>query len=256
MLDLMRNFVNNNVLYYGTLFGLSMILFLLICYFVWLNYKGKLTHQMEETKKEALDALNYLENEKTVEEIKPSEGDSKLRIESLLGKMQEDLELQKQEAIDHFEHQQEERSIISYQELKEATRKNTITIDDEEAPLMTTTELLRKDKQLVETVSLKEEIKEKMMGTGNKEKKAYKRSQFISPVYGIVDGQGDYPTIPPFHEHKESTVTVDLSYDDEMDPYFSVKPNSVKPKISSAVEEENRHLDEFLQSLKEFRQNL
>ena len=106
MLDLLNEFVNNNVLYYGTLFVLSIIFVSLICYAMWSHYKVKLIAEMKantesldkEEMPQVIEEVEHQEDEKTTE--------ATLKIENLLDQMKVDLDAQKQEAIDHFENQQ------------------------------------------------------------------------------------------------------------------------------------------------------
>lgn len=251
MLDLLNEFVNNNVLYYGTLFVLSIIFVSLICYAMWSHYKVKLIAEMKantesldkEEMPQVIEEVEHQEDEKTTE--------ATLKIENLLDQMKVDLEAQKQEAIDHFENQQEENSIISYQELKKLAQDRGLVIDDEEAPLVTTSELLNRRpevSQVATSTSVKEEVKEALMRpTEAPHHREYKRTQFISPVYGLMDDES-HPVKPvsPKPQVEVSTYHEETSHGD-----------AHKPKINvQALEDENRHLDEFLQSLKEFRNNL
>lgn len=251
MLDLLNEFVNNNVLYYGTLFVLSIIFVSLICYAMWSHYKVKLIAEMKantepvdkEETPQVIEEVEHQEDEKTTE--------ATLKIENLLDQMKVDLEAQKQEAIDHFENQQEENSIISYQELKKLAQDRGLVIDDEEAPLVTTSELLNRRaevSQVATSTSVKEEVKEALMRpTEAPHHREYKRTQFISPVYGLMDDES-HPVKPvsPKPQVEVSTYHEETSHGD-----------AHKPKINvQALEDENRHLDEFLQSLKEFRNNL
>lgn len=257
MLDLLNEFVNNNVLYYGTLFVLSIIFVSLICYAMWSHYKVKLIAEMKantetldkEEKTKEVEAVEHQEEEKTTA--------ATLKIENLLDQMKVDLEAQKQEAIDHFENQQEENSIISYQELKKLAQDRGLVIDDEEAPLVTTSELLNRRpevSQVATSTSVKEEVKEALMRPKEPlqheppHHREYKRTQFISPVYGLMDDDS-HPVkpVPPKPHVEVSTYHEEPSHHREVH----------KPKINvQALEDENRHLDEFLQSLKEFRNNL
>lgn len=251
MLDLLNEFVNNNVLYYGTLFVLSIIFVSLICYAMWSHYKVKLITEMKantesldkEEMPQVIEEVEHQEDEKTTE--------ATLKIENLLDQMKVDLDAQKQEAIDHFENQQEENSIISYQELKKLAQDRGLVIDDEEAPLVTTSELLNRRpevSQVATSTSVKEEVKEALMRpTEAPHHREYKRTQFISPVYGLMDDES-HPVKPvsPKPQVEVSTYHEETSHGD-----------AHKPKINvQALEDENRHLDEFLQSLKEFRNNL
>lgn len=254
MLDLLNEFVNNNVLYYGTLFVLSIIFVSLVCYAMWSRYKVKLIAEIKAN----TEILDKDEKPKEVEIVEQQEDEkttaATLKIENLLDQMKVDLEAQKQEAIDHFENQQEENSIISYQELKKLAQDRGLVIDDEEAPLVTTSELLNRRPEVSTSTSVKEEVKEVLMRPKEPHHhepphhREYKRTQFISPVYGLMDNES-HP-IKPVPPKPHADVS---NYHEELPHHREVH----KPKINvQALEDENRHLDEFLQSLKEFRNNL
>lgn len=256
MLDLLNEFVNNNVLYYGTLFALSIIFVSLICYLKWTRYKVKLIAEMKAKENVEVDTVDQEEKANDVEKVEHQEEEkttaATLKIENLLDQMKEDLEAQKQEAIDHFENQQEENSIISYQELKKLAHERGLEIDDEEAPLLTTSELLNRrpeEAKIATSTSIKEEVKEALMRPKEPpHHREYKRTQFISPVYGLVDDRPHPMTPAPPKPHEEVP-----GGHEKRPPHEDMH----KPKINvQALEEENRHLDEFLQSLKEFRNNL
>lgn len=287
MLELLRDFVNDNVLYYGTLFGLCIIFCILVCYALWSNYKVKLIEQMkerelEEKRRQILAAQQALEQKEKemasrmatlekVEEVpqkevkvEEPEAKDKLQIETLLSQMQGDLEAEQQEKIGKYEYQQEEDSVISYQELKQRSEQNVQTIDPEEIPLVTTTELLNKRKKIVEPissvkpVSFKEDIKEKMVKPAVEDKRGYQKSQFISPVYGVVEEKKSYVPNQPEVSRIEPRrpIVEEVPKENTLKQVYQTNTTAKHGIDIGALDEENRHLDEFLQSLKEFRRNL
>ena len=141
--------------------------------------------------------------------------------------------------IDEFEREQEENAIISYQELiKQAKAKGQIkeepveikednfeALEEESYPKPSyqavyethEEELYSKPSYQAVYETHEEELYSKL-----EEKKKFKNSEFISPIFGIQNGNPSYPTVKKIDRSKK-------------------------------VEDENT---QFLNSLKEFRENL
>lgn len=96
--------------------------------------------------------------------IKEEKEIEKIELDIVLAKMKEDLENKETDLIKVFEQEQEEKSVISYQELLKKGRPEAVT-----------------------------EIKPE-----KKEFKKFKCSEFISPVHGRVSNEVNYPTISLF----------------------------------------------------------
>ncbi len=161
-------------------------------------------------------ADTIIKETKSFEEAKESE------IENVLSRMQKEIEAQSEEVVKSFEEEQEEKSIISYKELLEATKK---TIEEEE-------------------------------------QQKFKNTEFISPIYGRVNNNTEYPVIKKFEREEESTEEVTTD-----DIKFDFKPRNEEITVNELLDLEktiNTHNlkhemlknEKFLNALKEFRKNL
>ena len=187
-------------------------------------------------------------------------------FESILSKMQEDLTKRDEKQILEFEQDQEENAIISYQELLKANGKeiskdetkfdlndffeelvdktkksynlsdinktsdlSIITIDDDMEEQNNFESNFDIQKPVEEINNINSESSTPMLehidiDKKNKKDKKFKVSEFISPIYGRIETKLDYPTIPSEDKSQKS--------------------------ISELKD------DEFLNALKDFRQNL
>lgn len=184
-----------------------------------------------------------------VEEIDNKVHKNQADLENLLSRMQEDLEAKPTDVITHFENDQEENSIISYQELVD-TLKSENKIEE-------TKELLKKDvvKEEVEVEGKVEPIKTEVqtdLGEITKveipevKEKKFKNTEFISPIFGVL---------------KSKTEKKTRRYSGIDDIIISEEASDNKTLIEENIEleplrEEIKRNDEFLQALKEFRKNL
>lgn len=191
---------------------------------------------------------NLVEAKPRQEEVKEvSEVEKKSNIEEVLAKMQQDLNTKPEDVVASFEQEQEEKSIISYQELVRTKKGPT-------------------------TSAIKEPKLEKQLDRSERPKKKFKNTDFISPIYGKLEEHFDYPTVPA--EQKEQ-VKFDFSKSTEE---FETTLEELKEKEQSIhhylndfkgsmeidhleqtltpLSKELQKNDEFLEALKEFRKNL
>ena len=163
------------------------------------NYQNEINkieevEKEENTFKEEIPVINetpepeevyYVENEPTKEEAKE-------KLEEVTKKLIEE----EFTPIDHthFETEQEESSIISYDELLKASHdideKNDRLIDDENESAITLEELYKKHEEnqnIIETTK-NEEIKVNNP-VFEEEPKKFKNSEVISPVFGVYSGK-------------------------------------------------------------------
>ena len=101
-----------------------------------------------------------------------NDSDSRIDIEQVLGQMQRDIEEQKLNEIKNFEDEQEEKSIISYQELLEKSKKESIK------------DVIQEPEKEENEIKIEEPIKR------------FRNTEFISPIFGRLDNDITYPTIP------------------------------------------------------------
>lgn len=250
MKNILAAFLKNELLLYGSIIVVVVGVILFVC-FIYPKRKGHDLKVEDETcKKKAL--LNKVKEE-AEDEIKITkltedpEGGS-VDLETLLEQMQHDLNNSnsKEDVIANFEHEQEEKAIISYQELVRANRRDTDKNTSE--PLQ---ELIQKidqgsvmeeavlDIEEPDDVDLFEEMK-------IEDEKKFKNTEFISPVFGKMEPNIEYPTIPPVNSRKARNQQVYDMNNIELEKTLDLEP----------INEEIQKNDEFLQSLKEFRKNL
>ena len=157
--------------------------------------------------------------------------------------MQEEIDLKPEDVVKKFEEEQEEKAIISYKELVDSVKAGKIeTIDDEDT-----------NTNFVESLNIEEPITESTIDTPSvtpqmvkdaitnisassvkEEPKKFKQSEFISPVYGVMEEKLEYPTV------KKTENILDI----------------MNTRDYNALTEEINRQEEFLKALKEFRNNL
>ncbi len=220
----METFLNNLIydqfIYYSVLSLLIILLMLLIILIVGRDNKKRL---------KGLEPITLSESP---EEIKPEDLKNETEIEGLIKEMQEDLS-EKRLDVTTFEQQQEEKSIISYQELL----KNKIkTLPVSPTPYVN-------------------EDTEKLDLDFSVEPKKFTNSEFISPVYGRQDNNTEYPRIKNFNEEfYQKPIVEQPVYQQPIveEPIGELeKTLNLKP-----LTEEIKKNDDFLGALKEFRRNL
>lgn len=150
-------------------------------------------------------------------------------IEEVLSAMQGDLENHKYETIDRYEEEQEENAVISYQEL--LNRK--MTLNNEEIIKEELEEEKASSNYLDELPNFKDIVLEPI--PDRNADRPFMNSEFVSPIFGRLSSNTDYPTVKKTVEIEE-LVQTELISDGNFD-----------------MEDEN---DEFLNTLKEFRRNL
>ena len=182
------------------------------------------------------------DNDETVKEIESKElteeqKQAKAELERVFNMMSADLEASHDEpsVIDEFEREQEENAIISYQELiKQAKAKGQIKDesyleDSYNEPKHDTYEPVKDKYNLYAEEPKKEEVhtyKVPVHEEKTEEGKKFKNSEFISPIFGVQGNNSSYPTVKKMDRDKRE---------------------------NNYEKDENT---EFLNSLKEFRENL
>ncbi len=189
---------------------------------------------------------DFIEAEKVENELDSIENEPKSNeLEELIQKMQEDINVKPEDVVKKFEEEQEQKAIISYQELVDSVKSGKIEVVDDdtgdtnfveslsaspvEEPIMAACE-----ESKVTPEMLKEVIENISENSVKEEPKRFKQSEFISPVYGIMDNKLEYPKIA------KNNSTLDI----------------MNTKDYNELTEEIKKQEEFLQALKEFRNNL
>lgn len=191
------------------------------------------------------------------ENIKPSikeEKNDKLDLDDMLAKMQKSLDSKQEEVVENFEAEQEEKAIISYQELLDSMKNNNLEeeIKQHELQQEKTASSLATNK-VTEFLEREEPKIKKIESFVEKKDKKFKNTDFISPIFGKQDAKIEYPTIKLFDTGKH----IKNEQEDLINEIDEIKNESVKKErvlnVSSEVDVKN---DEFLRALKEFRSNL
>ena len=159
--------------------------------------------------------------------------------------MQEDVNKTKVDEVKSFEEEQEEKAIISYQELLKAVKRDVddvtkVEIPSEEKPVVVEEEAKVQimPEEVVEK-SVSTPVVETMEEKETRKPSKFQNSEFISPIYGRVNNDVKYPKIPAFREKQEP-----INHEDDLE----------KTIVFDAIKNDDN--DEFLKALKEFRNNL
>ena len=190
---------------------------------------------------------NYVEAERVEAELEKLEETPKSsELEEILKKMQEDIDLKPEDVVKKFEEEQEEKAIISYQELVDNVKSGKIEVIDDEESNVNFVENLEVEDTVEPIMSIAEEepditpemVKEVIQTISDscvkEEPKKFKNSEFISPIYGIMNSNLKYPTV------KKSETVLDI----------------MNTKDYNELTEEIKKQEDFLNALKEFRNNL
>lgn len=225
------NILNNNTLFLSILIGILFINFGCIIYLI--------IREKKEDRKEIYDILN---NSKEKEEILEEKQDQKLEdnkreVEEMLLKMQKDLEATPEDVVTNFENEQEENSIISYQELLNSVKEKK-EIESKVTPVK-----IEDDKIEIDEFDNEDTIRIEPVIDSSKK---FKNTEFISPIFGRQDNKMKYPTVPKLNKEDDK-----ISLFDSLDIEYQEKIIDTKK-----LDEEIRKNDEFLKALKDFRKNL
>ena len=231
MEELIYILTNNSYLYWSIIIVLLIIDVILAI--VSLNRKKR-----EEIKKDFQEAEKNEEVQKT-EEVSISKD-----LEEIINQMKKDMEATPEQVVAQFEEEQEKNAIISYQELVESVKNGKIqTIEDEEGTTNYVEALMNEmgEEPIVEisdneptkeeVKAVIEEITKKSSEPKKSEKPKFKSTDFISPVFGRINAEFNYPKI------KETT---------ELEKMFNID------KIKDGLEKN----EAFLNALIDFRNNL
>lgn len=220
----LMNIINNSTFYYVAV-ALAYVLVILFVIFLLVRNKKK---RIEKSKVEEA-------HKKDIESVD---------LGAVLDKMQEDVNKTKVDEVKSFEEEQEEKAIISYQELLKAVKKDVdnvtkvelpkeepqIALEDEPVQIMPEEIIEKKvDSPAVETIEEK----------ANEKQSKFQNSEFISPIYGRVNNDIKYPKIPAFREQEKTN-----KHEEDLE----------KTIVFDAIKDDDS--DEFLKALKEFRNNL
>lgn len=228
-----------------------------------------IAEEVEEDKEEKMEVVQEVETKKQEPVVKTKQ-DSSLDIEAMLEQMQKDLSAKAEDVVATFEQEQEENSIISYQELVRSLKgENVVPVQTSVEPVIKVEEPVAK-KEVPHTEQLSMDT---MMQETKVEPKRFKNTEFISPVYGKMEEHLEYPTVPQFnkndreiekeletYESNTESSLVNKNIDDflgDFDFDNNIEVNSLEQTLNmKPLSEEVKKNDEFLQALKDFRKNL
>lgn len=222
----LMNIINNSTFYYV---AVALAYVLVIFFVIFLLVKNK---------------------RKRIERVKiedaPKKDIESVDLEAVLDKMQEDVNKTKVDEVKSFEEEQEEKAIISYQELLKAVKRDVddvtkVEIPSEEKPVVVEDEEAKVQimpEEIVEK-SVSTPVVETMEEKETRKPSKFQNSEFISPIYGRVNNDVKYPKIPAFREKQEP-----INHEDDLE----------KTIVFDAIKNDDN--DEFLKALKEFRNNL
>lgn len=196
--------------------------------------------------------------------------DDRADISSMLNAMQKDLKAKEEEdSVANFEAEQEEKSIISYQELINSLKNKdqvskiqkvesvpVIDIENtDEVPVIDIEDKI--DAPVIEiddeVEPIKKMIENKDSFDGNNVvKKKFKTTEFISPVYGKMENTSEYPVIKNNRHEMVEKVSEPIRSREEYRNNISLEESLDLQPLSDEIKKN----DDFLNALKDFRKNL
>lgn len=224
----------NTLLEHKILFGsiLLVILINVIC-IIYLVLKERKSDKEEI--EELVSSLAVAKpREKEVEKEKEP-----MQLDKVLEQMQQDLDTTPEEVVSNFEQEQEEKSIISYQELLQSLNKEEPIKEEVKKQIV-------KDMEEIDVIDIDDNVEVTKVESVKAfdddvkiEKKKFQNSEFISPIFGKDK--------PKTREAKLESIL----RNEEM------KKTSLEETLDiSPLKDEMRKSDEFLRALKDFRSNL
>ena len=208
-MDILNLIIDNIYLYICIIIGLLIAITILTINII-NDTKRKKIKDTDEKAEKVDEAIKEIEEE--VETKEPTE------LESIIQKMQEDMDVKPEDVVRKFEEEQEEKAIISYQELVDNVKSGKIqVIDDDNSDVNYVESLIGNSalqnepiseienvetvtpemvKEAIETIS-NESVKENTINVPNvkEEPKKFKQSKVISPVFGYMDNSSSYSSI-------------------------------------------------------------
>lgn len=241
------DFVSNNLYLYLAIITLLLIVDVILT-IICLNQRKrkKIKKDFEE-----IEAISNNDSEE-VSDVKPEVA---FELEKILDQMQHDMEVKPEEAVRMFEEEQEQKAIISYQELVDSVNSNKIdVVDDEEGDMDYVAAL---EAQMNPSVDYKEEVisdkidnnTEVFDDYANKSHldvidelnydeapKKFKSSELLSPVFGRMQPDFEYKKIGSFATTNNKV--------------------EVEQVAGTTVDNDIKNNEDFLNALIEFRNNL
>ena len=241
------DFVSNNLYLYLAIITLLLIVDVILT-IICLNQRKRKKIKKDS---EEIEAISNNDSEE-VSDVKPEVA---FELEKILDQMQHDMEVKPEEAVRMFEEEQEQKAIISYQELVDSVNSNKIdVVDDEEGDMDYVAAL---EAQINPSVDYKEEVisdkidnnTEVFDDYANKSHldvidelnydeapKKFKSSELLSPVFGRMQPDFEYKKIGSFATTNNKV--------------------EVEQVAGTTVDNDIKNNEDFLNALIEFRNNL
>lgn len=232
------NFVNNNLYLYLAII-IALLILDVILTIICLNQRKRRNIKEQFSKIE--DEEEKLES--ITDEVKPEVA---FELEEILEKMQRDVEMQPEDVVRKFEEEQEQKAIISYQELVDSVNNNKIdVVDDEEGDMDYVAALEKqlnpKEENCKHNYNNSDYANKSHLDVIDQmemedEPKRFKNSEVLSPVFGRMQPEFEYKKINSFSNTNNKVEVEQVSGPSTAD---DVKNN-----------------EDFLKALIEFRNNL
>ena len=222
VMEFVKIIVNNIYLTWG-------IIFVLIIFNIILLIKCSNLKKRKKIKDELVEIEKYVN-----EEPKPMIEEKNSELDSILDKMQKDMNVKPEQVVANFEAEQEKNAIISYQELVDCVKNNKIQVIEDEESSIDFVQALESDLK-DDTISNASKSHLDVIDELN-DSKRFTSSEIISPVYGRMSDP-KYPKMESYSNQnslKLGEATMDLE----------------------PVTNEIKKNEEFLKNLVEFRKNL
>lgn len=187
-------FENFNTVDFVILGFLCLMNIVCIAFIIFLVLKNKKTNQVLERPAEVKVTKVNDESEETG------------ALDEIIEAMQKDIDAEKEDAVELFEQEQEEKAIISYQELLNAKNKT--------------------DKK--EEVVNKEEVKKATPKLVTTKENKFTNSEFVSPVFGKMD--------------KKNNTNLEIENEETFDPHELEKTLNIEP-LSEEIKKNNEFLN-------------
>lgn len=243
IIEYFLNMSNSELIYF-------LIIIILILMLILFGVKFKKRTKNHVTNNDDVPKVTQIVKPITVPAGTPNQSEDKnqLELDRVLEQMRNSLNEQEKDDVQLFEDEQEEKSIISYQELLRANNKEISVEKKEEQP----------------------QKLEKVQATTEKNTK-FRNSEFISPIYGRVDNDLEYPTIPKIRRAKlgddeivnkkvetpepELEIIDDIEIDIKEEKPISINEQEKTIDSKNLKKEMNKN-EQFLKALKDFRESL
>lgn len=180
-----NNFYNNLNTQGQMIFSIIIFLIVILCILLFITYvfqgiqsKVKISKIKKETKKVEKEALKKEVQVINEESKEPLYTNEKTEIEDIASAISDALKEEAPISLTNFEEDQEKTAIISIDELMQKAKELEL-IDDDENTGINFLEKYNLEPAEVESAS------NIVSNTSNKEVKAFKVSQVISPIYGV-----------------------------------------------------------------------